>query len=66
MKLSIIFALIAFVELVKGTWWAIAVQPVILSIGAIISALREEDQEIMFDFRKPVKSKKPKWIRKGT
>ena len=40
MKLLIIFALIALIELVKGTWLAAAaVHPVILSIGALFSAI---------------------------
>ena len=39
MKLSGIFALFSLSVLVKGTWWAAAVQPVILSLGAVLSAI---------------------------
>ena len=39
MKLKVIFALCALSVMVKGTWWAAAVQPVILSLGAILGAL---------------------------
>ena len=38
MKLSDIFALLALSVIVKGAWWIPAVQPVILSIGAILTA----------------------------
>ena len=39
MKLKVIFALCTLSVMVKGTWWAAAVQPVILSLGAILGAL---------------------------
>ena len=44
MKLSIIFALYTLSVIVKGAWWAAAVQPVILSLGAILGAL---DQDVL-------------------
>ena len=39
MKLSDIFVLITLSVMVEGAWWAAAVQPVILSLGAIWTAL---------------------------
>ena len=40
MKLLNIFAFLGLSVLVKGTWWAAAgLQPVILSIGAVLSAI---------------------------
>ena len=28
--------------MVKGTWWAAAVQPVILSLGAVLAAINQD------------------------
>ena len=39
MKLIGIFALFTLSMMVEGTWWTTAVQPVILSLGAILGAL---------------------------
>ena len=39
MKLSDIFVLITLSVMVEGAWWAAAAQPVILSLGAIWTAL---------------------------
>ena len=39
MKLKYIFALLSLCLIVKGAWWAAAVQPVILSLGAVMGAL---------------------------
>ena len=39
MKLFDIPALFALIVMVKGTLWAAAVQPVILSIGALLTAI---------------------------
>ena len=39
MKIFDIFALSALIVMVKGTLWAAAVQPVILSIGALLTAI---------------------------
>ena len=39
MKLQFIFALFTLIFTVKGAWWTAAVQPVILSIGAVLSAI---------------------------
>ena len=39
MKLKGIFALFTLSAMVKGAWWAAAVQPIILSIGAILGAI---------------------------
>ena len=42
MKLLAIFALFQLIVFVKSTWWAAAVQPVILSIGAVFTALNSD------------------------
>ena len=39
MKLIDIFALFTLSVIVKSAWWAAAVQPVILSLGAVLSAI---------------------------
>ena len=39
MKLRHIFALLTLSTIVKGTWLAAAIQPVILSLGAMFSAI---------------------------
>ena len=39
MKLRVILALLTLIAIVKGTWWAAAVQPMILSLGAILAAV---------------------------
>ena len=39
MKLLDILVLLTLSVVVKGTWWATAVQPVILSMGAILAAI---------------------------
>ena len=40
MKIQLaIFTLFELIVFVKSTWWAAAVQPVILSIGAVFTAL---------------------------
>ena len=39
MKLRGILVLFAMIVMVKGTWWTAAVQPVILSLGAVLSAI---------------------------
>ena len=44
MKLSIIIALSTLSAIVKGLWLAAAVQPVLLSIGAIWAAI---DQDLL-------------------
>ena len=38
MKLLTIFALFTLVVMVKGAFWAAAISPVILSIGALFTA----------------------------
>ena len=39
MKLRVLFALFTFITIVKSTWWAAAVKPFILSLGAILAAV---------------------------
>ena len=39
MKTKGIFALFTLIIIVKGAWWAAAFQPVILSLGAVLSAI---------------------------
>ena len=38
MKLSDIFVLITLSVMVEGAWWAAAVQPVILGLGAVLAS----------------------------
>ena len=42
MKLESIFVITTLIVIVKGAWWATAVQPVILGFGAILTALNED------------------------
>ena len=46
MKLNTIFALFTLIVMVKGAWWAAAVQPVLLGLGAIFSAIDSEVVDI--------------------
>ena len=39
MKIAVIFALVTLSVVVKGAFWAAAVQPVILSLGAVLAAI---------------------------
>ena len=39
MKLIFVFTLFSLSVLVNGAWWAAAIQPVILSLGAILTAI---------------------------
>ena len=39
MKLAVIFALLTLSVIVKGAWLAAAVQPVILTLGAVMATL---------------------------
>ena len=38
MKLTFIFTLFTLAVIVKGAWWAAAVQPVILGLGAVLAS----------------------------
>ena len=42
MKIRDIFVLFSLSVIVKGTWWAAAVQPVILSLGAVLTAFDKD------------------------
>ena len=44
MNFKVIFALLSLFVIVEGAWWAAAVQPVILSLGAVLSAI---DQDVL-------------------
>ena len=68
MKLSDIVALFGLSVMANGAWWAAAVQPVILSIGAVFAALDLDIEPFLdaqpFEFRKLMtfkidKEKKP-------
>ena len=50
MKLSSIFILFTLIVIVKGAWWAAAVQPVILGLGAILTTFNQDviDLELPF------------------
>ena len=39
MKFVSIVAFLALIKMVKGAWWAAAVQPLILSLGAVLGTL---------------------------
>ena len=42
MQLNTLFALFTLIVIVKGAWWAAAVQPVLLGLGAVFSAIDSE------------------------
>ena len=42
MKLKDIFALCTLSVIVKGTWFIAAAQPVLLSLGAVLTALNQD------------------------
>ena len=46
MKLKDIFALFTLSVIVKGTWWAAAVKPIILSLGAVLTAIDKDVLDI--------------------
>ena len=50
MKLRSILALSTLCVIVKGAWWAAAVQPVILSLGAVLSAIDLDVLDIQLPF----------------
>ena len=50
MKLRSILALSTLCVIVKGAWWAAAVQPVILSLGAVLSAIDLDVLDIQMPF----------------
>ena len=62
MKLRGIFALFTIVVMVKATWWTAAVQPVILSLGAVMSATNSDVLDAhSFEWRELYESFK-EWI----
>ena len=53
MKLREVFALFTLSVVVKGSLWAAAVQPVILSLGAMMAAVDQDVLDVhFFDWRK--------------
>ena len=50
MKLSSLFVILTLGLMVNGTWWAVAVHPVILSIGTVFAAL-DLDLQPMLDIQ---------------
>ena len=56
MKLISIFAILSLSVIVKGAWWTAAVQPVILSLGAVLSTINLD----VFDIQLPFISKQDK------
>ena len=55
MKLSGIFVVLSLSVMVEGAFWAAAVQPVILGLGAIFAALDsdlEPMQDVKFEWAK--------------
>ena len=52
MKLYSIVVFFTLINIVKGAWWAAAVQPVILGFGAILTALNQDALEAeSFNFK---------------
>ena len=45
--MKIVLVIFALTVMVNGAWWATAVQPVILSIGAAFAALNSDLQPIL-------------------
>ena len=50
MKLANFFVFLTLTVIVKGAWWAAAVQPVILGFGAILTAFNEDALDIELPF----------------
>ena len=48
MKLRDILALFTLIVMVRGAWFAAAVQPVILSLGAVLSAVDLDALDVQF------------------
>ena len=48
MKLREVFALFTLSMVVKGSLWAVAVQPVILSLGAMMAAVDQDVLDVHF------------------
>ena len=46
MKLESIIALFTLIVMVKGAWWAAAIQPVILSLGAVLGTIDKDVLDI--------------------
>ena len=46
MKLSCLFVLFTLIVIAKGTWWATAIQPLILGFGAVFTALNQDVLDI--------------------
>ena len=46
MKLESIIALFTLIVMVKGAWWAAAVQPVILTLGAVLGTIDKDVLDI--------------------
>ena len=42
MKLQSIFVISTLILIVRGAWWAAAVQPLVLGFGAILTALNQD------------------------
>ena len=52
MKTSCIFVIFTLTVIVKGAWWAAAVRPIVLSLGAAFTALNLDDQPFLdFDLK---------------
>ena len=61
MKLTLtsIFALFKLCMMVEGAWWAAAVQPVILSLGAVLGALDLDVLDVHYFVEIKNKKEKP-------
>ena len=57
MKITYIIVLFSLTVIVKGAWWAAAVQPVILGLGAAFAAIDLDLTSYLIDFD----IEKPSW-----
>ena len=52
MKIKVLIALFSLIVLVKGNWWAAAVNPVILGFGAAFAANEIEVEPHLMPFKR--------------
>ena len=55
MKFATILATLTLIKMVNGAWWAAAVQPLILSLGAVLGTIDldvlDNDKPFTFEWR---------------
>ena len=50
MKLTVIFVIFTLIVIVEGAWWAAAVQPVMLGLGALLTTLNQDVLDLELPF----------------